>query len=215
MYNARNFGMTLVALVLLVPGFAFARPWGGPPGYGPDGQVSERYQEVRAKVLRVDVGLDEPTAQRAEQILDDFMAQRQELQTTLHEHRQGLRNLLMTDSEDQKAYEKELNGLLEAQDKLQRLRQEEVEALRGIMTPKQQAKFLDALQEMRHMAGRGQHGKGRGPGGGGQGYGPGPGGGQGYGAGNGPGYGAGNGQGGGPGGPSYRQCPNFNADLDQ
>ncbi len=187
--------LLLVAGLWVLPGVASAQPFPGPKGDCPNPQVQQRFREVRAKVLREHVGLDEATAAQAEQIMDEFMSRRWDLRAEVREHRQELRALIVADSDDQKAYAKALDGLTEAQDKLYKLRLEEMDALSEIMTPKEQAKLLDAMQEMRRRGGRGMHGRGPGRGygaGPGRGYGPGAGG---YGAG---GYGAG-GYGGGPG----------------
>jgi Spy/CpxP family protein refolding chaperone len=111
-------------------------------------EVRSRMRGLMGKLLRQDVGLDEKTARGVEQTLDQFKAERQRLRAELRSQRQKLRELLRQNSEDQRAYEQAVNELREAQKKLHGLRERELDAVGKQLTPKQQAKFLQALQRL-------------------------------------------------------------------
>jgi Spy/CpxP family protein refolding chaperone len=105
-------------------------------------------------MLRQEAGLDEATAVRTEKVLDQFEPRRRELMKEQHHRMRTLHELLDTDSNDQKAYQEALNGMMSATKEMQELKQREIAALQQVLTPKQQARVMVTLREMRKRAKR-------------------------------------------------------------
>lgn len=111
-------------------------------------EIEARMKTVLGRLLRREVGLDEERATRVEKALEPFAAERRSLRGELKRARQALRELLRKDSDDQAAYTKALDQYRSAQRKLTALRDREFEAVRRHLTPKQQARYLQALRQV-------------------------------------------------------------------
>ncbi len=146
----------LVAIVVLgfvVPATVLANPKGG------EGRRQMRKQhramfkakmkKVRAKVLRERVGLSEKRAVRLEQTLDGFNKQRWLIKKEMHRNHKKLRQLLLDDSNDQRAYKQSIDALAVGRAKIDVLKGEQMSALRKQLNPKEQAKAMMALHRMR------------------------------------------------------------------
>ena len=91
--------------------------------------------------------------------MDKFRAERREIKEQVHETKQALRALMDEDSEDQLAFQNNLDILLAAQASMQELKAAEIAELRGLLTPKKATKLL-AMMERVHKRMRGmRHGK--------------------------------------------------------
>lgn len=132
----------------------------------------------RGKMLRKHAGLDEATARRVEAVFERHEPARKRLRMEARTHRQALRELMRADSNDQAAYKRALDAMIALRVEREELRHREVGELRGVLTPKQQAKVLSGLRKMRrdhrhHRRGkrgargerraRGERGERRGP----------------------------------------------------
>jgi Spy/CpxP family protein refolding chaperone len=135
-----------LALVLTLATPAFAQ--GAPPA-GKRAQVEARMKQIRARMLRVEVGLAEAKAKQVEAILDKYKTERKALRQKAQAHRRAIGELLRKDSNDQSAYAREIKALRETQRKLQALRDKEIDELQKVLTPKQQAKLGMEMQRMR------------------------------------------------------------------
>jgi Spy/CpxP family protein refolding chaperone len=163
--------MIRLALVALVVGFALpAQAQFGGHGKGRGGPPSpekmEKMKKFRAKALRDTVGLSEEKATEVEKVMDSFHERRFELHQTMRDNMKSLKTLLKDDSNDQKAYENVLETLRITQEELQALKAEQMDAFKGILTPKEGAKMLVVMKKFRGKARgfkRGKMGRGMGP----------------------------------------------------
>jgi Spy/CpxP family protein refolding chaperone len=133
-----------LAVTLAVPALAQDAP--------PDAkraQVEAKMKEIRNRMLREQVGLSDATARRVEAILEKHQKQRRALRQKVQGHRQAIRELLRNDSNDQPAYAREIKGMRDTQRQLQALRDQEIDELQQVLTPKEQAKLGVAMQQMK------------------------------------------------------------------
>lgn len=153
MFRSRVIGGFVGALLLVAPGMALAGQHNGPPeggrgdGYG---EVQARFKEVRGRMLRQEAGLSEATAQKTEKVLDQFDPRRREIMRDMHQRMQTLRELLQNDSADQKAYQEVLDAIQSDQKDMEQLKSRQIEALKQVLTPKEQARVLMTMKQMHH-----------------------------------------------------------------
>ncbi|MSP92003.1 MAG: periplasmic heavy metal sensor [Myxococcales bacterium] len=145
---------------LAAPAFAQpAPPPRPPPGMdaGPDGHhpaFFQRMKQTRSQLLRKEAGLDEAGAARAETVVTRFDQDRQKLQRGVGEATRALRELVRADSKEDKAYRDGLDALVNAHRAMHDLRSRELDELRKVLTPKECAKVVIALERMhKHMRG--------------------------------------------------------------
>ncbi len=149
-----------VTLSLLIAGAALAQP------RGPRGEMSpermEKFKKKRGELLRQKVGLEEAEAVQVEAVMDKFRTERREIRAQVRETKQTLKALMDEDSDDQLAYQNNLDILLASKAAMQDLMAAEIAELRALLTPKKATKVL-ALMERVHKRMRGmKHGKKRG-----------------------------------------------------
>ena len=117
-----------------------------------EAQMQSRLKQMRSRLLREELGLDEARASEAETVMDGFAPQRKGLRQTLRTHRRALRTLEETQSTDDEAYVAAVDGLVTAERQLQVMRAQEFDALRLILDGREQAHLLHAFKKMkRHM----------------------------------------------------------------
>lgn len=138
--------VVLIACGVLLAGTpAFAEP---AKTQDKQAKIEERMRSVVARVLRQECGLDDTRAKTVEQSFDQFAPERRRVRQELARFRKMLSELLEKDSNDQNAYKQALEGFRAAQKKLQQVRERELEALGKQLTPKEQAKFTDAMRKL-------------------------------------------------------------------
>jgi len=146
-----------LSLSLLIAGAALAQP------RGPRGEMTperiEKFKEKRGKLLREKVGLAEAEAVQVEAVMDRFQSERFELKQQVQDARQTLKALLDDDSEDQLAFQNQLDVLLAVRSSMHELHNAEITELRGLLTPKMSAKLL-AMMERVHKRMRGKKHRG-------------------------------------------------------
>lgn len=145
----------------LVLAFGLTSAQAEPPerGEGPPPERIEKMKKKRGQMLRTHVGLSDAKAARVELIIDQYQPRKRELRKELRALKQELRALLESDSNDEAAYARVLDGMHKRHTELHTLRLEEREAVRGELTAKQQAKLLQAMHHHKKM--RKHHRKGR------------------------------------------------------
>lgn len=120
-------------------------------------KVEQRLKQLRNRILRQEVGLDEKKADEVQKVLLKYEPERRKLQRQHRQHRSELRDLLQADSNDDAAYKKSIEGFRSTQKKLNALRDKEMDEIAKLVTPKQQAKLYAALERLRkRMARRGR-----------------------------------------------------------
>ncbi len=112
-------------------------------------QLEARLSKLRERVLKNEVGLDDKKANAVSAILARHFAERRKITKEQRDHRQALRKLLEKNSDDQKAYKKELDGFRAARNKLHALEDKQLDEVAKILTPKEQVKLVAALQKLR------------------------------------------------------------------
>jgi Spy/CpxP family protein refolding chaperone len=117
-------------------------------------RVQKRLAQVRERILKKEVGLDDAKAAAVEKIFAKYQPVRQKLVKEQREHRQAIRKLLKQNSDDQTAYKKEVSALRAVQKKLRALGEQQADELSKVLTPKQQAKLIAALQRLRRVLNR-------------------------------------------------------------
>ncbi len=163
--------ITQVTMLALVVGLALpAQAQFGGHGKGRGGPPSAdkmaKMKEFRAKALREFVGLDEAKAAKVEATMDGFQERRIELHQTMRDNMLSLRALLKEDSNDQEAFANALDTLRVGHEEMQKLHAEQMEAVRGLLTPKEQAKLLVTMRKFKGKAStfrggkKGRHGMG-------------------------------------------------------
>ena len=159
---------TVTVILTLAAMFVASAALAGPGrGQGPDGphgkmgkqhgkQMHQRFKAKMAKVLRQDVGLDEGTALKVEQIHKGQHDQRKAAHKKMFQAKRALRTLINSDSNDQRAYEDAVAGLLQARATMHKLREQGFAEVRKILTPKQQGKLMFAMHKVKRMMHRGK-----------------------------------------------------------
>lgn len=145
-------GALLAALAASAP--ALAQPAPGGRRADKRAQVEERMREVRKRMLRDRVGLDEKKALAVEKVLDKNAGAERVARQEERKYREEIERLLAADSSDQAAYAKALAGLRASEKKLAAMRQSELDEVAKLLTPKEQAKFVTALRRMGQRLGR-------------------------------------------------------------
>lgn len=145
----------LARLGLLLALFAVASP-ARAEGKAEDkrAKVEQRLKQLRTRILRQEVGLDEKKADEVQKVLLKYEPERRKIQKQHREHRKELRDLLQSDSSDDAAYKKSIEGFRSTQKKLAALRDKEMDEVQKLITPKQQAKLYAALERLRKKLAR-------------------------------------------------------------
>jgi Spy/CpxP family protein refolding chaperone len=133
---------------------AFAQP--GADGDKPPAAHKARARKLRDKILRERVGLDSDKAAHVEKVLVDYQQRQRAIRNDIRESRQQLRALFKDDSNDQAAYRAALTKFRKAQADLASLRADGFAELDAKLTPKEQAKLLGTLAQVRRHLNRQQ-----------------------------------------------------------
>lgn len=140
--------------LLALSASALAQPPPGPPPGGPPPELVEKFKQVRAQVLRDRVGLPEELAKRVEGVLDEVEAERQRLRKRLHQSKKRLGQLVRRDEASEAEYAAAIDELVAAQKEMLRFREAELDRLRKLLTQRQTARMLVALQRLERKAKR-------------------------------------------------------------
>ena len=169
--------LSILMVAVALPTMVLAGPRGPGGARGADrgaaegqdgGRMEAHHAKMKARfaeVLRKDVGLQEDRAKQIEAI---FARQHQGARATheaMRSHHEALRALLESDSNDQAAYAKALEGIQKGREAMQQQRKAGLDEARKLLSPKEQAKLLRSMHEGRRKMmergfGRGGHGKG-------------------------------------------------------
>lgn len=109
----------------------------------------------------VKAGISESTAKEIVAIRAGNRSKRQAIRKEMQTHRQKLAQLLKSNSNDQAAYKKSLDGMKAARVKLQTLSASERAAISSKLTPKQQAQLLAAKHRKGKRGAKAKRGAGR------------------------------------------------------
>ncbi len=136
--------LTLAAAVLLSAAPAMAQPTG-------KADVQKRLAKARRKLLKKKVGLTSAKIKQVESTFATFRAKRTKLQKQKKTHRRALRKLARSDSDDQAAYKKAIDDFLATRKAIRSLEDDQMAALRKILTPKEQVKLLQASMKLKRQ----------------------------------------------------------------
>lgn len=156
----------LAAVLLLWPGLAFSQPFeppeGGPPRFsegGPDAgppgedlsrlspeqrreQIRKRVELMRMLRLTQELNLDEETATKVFSRLRPIDQKRWKLIQERQRLQRELRDAGESEKSDDRKLQELMKSLSQNRQAMADLDQEEVQALKGLLTPQQQAKYL-------------------------------------------------------------------------
>lgn len=154
-----GFWATLLTVMLCTPLL-----WADGKSKGSDperrAKIEQRMNQIRARVLRERVGLDDAKAKQVERIMDKYEPERRKHHRQMREHMKQLSTLVDADSNDQKAYERALEGIRAGDKQAQELREKELGELAKVLTPKQRAKLTVSIRQMKRAVDRRMHRKG-------------------------------------------------------
>ena len=111
--------------------------------------VEERLNKVRRKVLKKKVGLSDAKVDAVEAAFTKFRTKRSQLKQQTKSARRALRRLARADSSDQAAYSKAIDAFLANRRAMRKLEDEQLAALRKILTPKEQVRLLHASMKLK------------------------------------------------------------------
>jgi Spy/CpxP family protein refolding chaperone len=152
--------LAALALAPVVYVWSVSAQEGGEPTDEQRDERTARFEERRRKVLKNRVGLDDEKAKKVEGIFGRMQEERRRLQDEAAATRKELRALLESDSNDQKAYDEALTKLEQTHKALGDLRYKYFDETKTILTPKERAKLLKVLQQVK-KAMRAERGKNR------------------------------------------------------
>jgi Spy/CpxP family protein refolding chaperone len=118
------------------------------PGRGMGQRNSERVKELRSKMLREKLMLNEDKAVAVENIFNTNQEEHKEIRSIMRDSRDELDKLLKIDSSDQAAYQSVLDTMAANRARMNEIRDEEMAALKGILTPKEQLQLLNEMNGM-------------------------------------------------------------------
>ena len=143
-------GLSLAALstlLMLAPDASARR---SDRGDGPPKErLHERMVELRGRLLERRVGLSPDKIARVEATLAAGDAERKALHKAMRDSHRTLRGLIQSDSNDDAAYEAAVTGLLKTRNRLHALRQQELQQLNQLLSPKEMGKLVLALGKLR------------------------------------------------------------------
>ena len=112
--------------------------------------VAQKIVELRGRLLREMVGLNDSRAREVELVLESFDDEHQTYSSMLDVAQRKMRSLLDEKSDDEKAYTQTVEDLRLAHDYLHQLRDRQFRAMQKILKPKEQALFFQSLGKLRH-----------------------------------------------------------------
>ncbi|MCB9667467.1 MAG: periplasmic heavy metal sensor [Myxococcales bacterium] len=146
-----GFLLSLGALALTpVVGLAETPPSDARPEWTPEQKLAH-IKEMRGKMLREQVGLDETRAAKLEKSLASFDAEHLKYRTQMNDARHQTRALLDSKSTDEKAYRAQVNKQRAAFKQLHSLKEREWNRIAAELSPKEQALLLMSLGNMKHF----------------------------------------------------------------
>lgn len=145
-------GIVAGVLVLGAAGMAMAFE-GGTGGFGGPGAPGERGDMMRAKFIakmQQKLGLDDATTAKVSAIVKKYGEQRRDLHVAMKKDVQALRGILDTPKYDEAGLTPILNRIADNRLKLQTLKGYEMNEIRQLLTPTQQAKAVIQMAEMKN-----------------------------------------------------------------
>jgi hypothetical protein len=145
----------VVFVILVIFGFipvtdSLARSADSSPPHRHSQLVAQKIVELRGRLLREMVGLNDSRAREVELVLESFDDEHQTYNTMLGVAQRKMRSLLDEKSDDEKAYTQAVEDVRLAHDYLHQLRDRQFRAMQKILKPKEQALFFQSLGKLRH-----------------------------------------------------------------
>lgn len=132
-----------------------------PPLREPGIDQLEKMREMRGRLLREGVKLDEAGAKAVEKVLESFDLEQRAARKEVHQARTRLHQLLGQDVDDSGAYQHAIERLRAAHEAMHRIKERRFDALLGVLSPKKTARLLVMLGKLHHE--RRRHPRRRGP----------------------------------------------------
>ena len=110
----------------------------------------ERLREMRGRLLREGVQLDEQAALAVEQVLETYDREQRSARADVRDARELLRELVTQDGADDAAYSEAIERLRESHEVMHRIKERRFDALMGVLSPKMTARLLVMLGKIHH-----------------------------------------------------------------
>ena len=132
-----------------------------PPLREPALEQLEKMREMRGRLLREGVKLDEAGAKAVEKVLESFDVEQRQARKEVHQARTRLHQMLGQDVDDSVAYQEAIERLRAAHETMHRIKERRFDALLSVLSPKKTARLLVMLGKLHHE--RRRHPRRRGP----------------------------------------------------
>ena len=143
--------LIVVLFVGLAPlNHAWSRPGEYKSSHRHSQAVAKKIVELRGRLLREMVGLNDARAKQVEQVLQSFDDEHQTYSAMLDAAQRKMRSLLDEKSEDDHAYAKAVEDVRIAHDYLHQVRDRQFRAMQKVLAPREQAMFFESLGKLRH-----------------------------------------------------------------
>lgn len=147
--------LTLVLFAVAAPAWGQPTPppeanRGGPQAAAARDQMGARMKALREDLLRREAGLDAAAAARAGKVHDQFAEDRKKLHRELREEMTAMRKLDTDGVADDAAYKKALDRTVAGHRALHELRAKEVDELRKVLSQRDAARVVLALERIQH-----------------------------------------------------------------
>ena len=125
--------------------------------------IQKQLNKLRNFMLREEVGLSDEKAKKVIEVLDKYQEKDREIFKKLRATSLKLEALLLEDSNDQSKYKELIEEIARLRDERQSLKKKELDELKKLLSPKEQAKLILSLRDARHKFRRAMWGGGFGP----------------------------------------------------
>ena len=116
----------------------------------PSPERLERMREMRGRLLRDGVKLDEASARAVEKVLEAYDVEQRTARAEVHEARRSLHQRLEQDVDDEAGYQDAIERLRAAHEAMHRIKERRFDALLGVLSPKKTARLLVMLGKIHH-----------------------------------------------------------------
>lgn len=116
--------------------------------------METKFEAIKQRILRNRVGLDETTTEKVSAIIAEFAPKRRAIRQKLIEKRLALKELLRKQVEDQNAYAQHLDEMEKLRKDMVSVHEQEMDALRKLLTPKQRAILWMEIQHIQKQIGK-------------------------------------------------------------
>ena len=145
-------GVIVGLLLFAIPALASAasESSAGQKAAEPTAERLEQMREMRGRLLRDGVQLDEADARAVEKVLEAYDLEQRRARADVREARALLRELVNQDGVDERAYSDAIERLRTSHELMHRIKERRFDALMGVLSPEKTARLLVMLGKIHH-----------------------------------------------------------------